>query len=133
MPQSVGFRRIYRLQGISVYNKYIKKSQKFKIFSIFVSNLIKIMTDKELNSEFYSKEISILRQSQQKMVFDFATSKGVNLNVMELQRITDIFVQLCLRPMDKDLKQKVNKLDKWLNEKSNTSIKKIHWKSSIIK
>jgi hypothetical protein len=91
------------------------------------------MTDKELNSEFYSKEISILRQSQQKMVFDFATSKGVNLNVMELQRITDIFVQLCLRPMDKDLKQKVNKLDKWLNEKSNTSIKKIHWKSSIIK
>jgi phage-related protein len=78
-----------------------------------------------VQKEFYSKEINILRQSQQKMAFDIARSKGVNLSVMELQRMTDIFVELCLRPMDKDLKDRVQKLDKWLNDKEQESIEKI--------
>jgi phage-related protein len=78
-----------------------------------------------VQKEFYSKEINILRQSQQKMAFDIARSKGVNLSVMELQRMTDIFVELCLRPMDKDLKDRVQKLDKWLNDKEQESIERI--------
>jgi len=73
----------------------------------------------------YSREINILRQSQQKMAFDLARSKGVNLSVMELQRMTDVFVELCLRPMDKDLKERVTKLDNWLEEKSQVAIEQI--------
>ena len=68
--------------------------------------------------EFYSKEINILRQSQQKMAFDVAKSKGINLTVMELQRMTDVFVEVCLRPQDDDLKKRINLLDKWLDEQS---------------
>ena len=75
--------------------------------------------------EFHSKEINILRQSQQKMAFDLARSKGVDLSVEELQRMTDVFVECCLRPMDKDLKERVQNLDKWLNEKSQKSIEEI--------
>ena len=82
--------------------------------------------------EFYSKEINILRQSQQKMAFDLARSKGVNLSVMELQRMTDVFVELCLRPMDKELKERVNKLDKWLDEKSQLSIEQIEMDGILI-
>ena len=83
--------------------------------------------------EFYSKEINILRQSQQKMAFDLARSKGVNLSVMELQRMTDVFVELCLHPMDKDLKERVNKLDKWLEEKSQISIEQIEMDGILIR
>lgn len=77
------------------------------------------------NQQPYSREINILRQSQQKMAFDLARSKGVNLSVMELQRMTDVFVELCIRPMDKDLKERVTKLDNWLEEKSQASIEQI--------
>jgi len=83
--------------------------------------------------EFYSKEINILRQSQQKMAFDLARSKGVNLSVMELQRMTDVFVECCLRPMDKNLKDRVIKLDKWLEEKSQLSIEQIEMDGILIK
>ena len=83
--------------------------------------------------EFYSKEINILRQSQQKMAFDLAKSKGVNLTVMELQRMTDVFVELCLRPMDKDLKERVNKLDKWLEDKSKESLEQIEIDGILIR
>ena len=75
--------------------------------------------------EFYPKDINILRQSQQKMAFDIARSKGVNLSVMELQRMTDVFVECCLRPMDKDLKERIQKLDKWLDDKSQLAIEQI--------
>ena len=83
--------------------------------------------------EFYSKEINILRQSQQKMAFDLARSKGVNVSVMELQRMTDVFVECCLRPMDKNLKERVLKLDKWLEEKSQLSIEQIEMDGILIK
>lgn len=69
--------------------------------------------------EFYSKDVQILRQSQQKMAYDLARSKGVNLTMMELQRMTDVFVECCLRPMDKDLKARVEKMDRWLDSKRN--------------
>jgi len=83
--------------------------------------------------EFYSREVNILRQSQQKMAFDMARSKGVDLSVIELQRMTDIFVELCLRPMDKDLKDRVNKLDKWLEEKSYQSLEQIKMDGLLVK
>lgn len=72
---------------------------------------------------FYSKEISILRQSQQKMAFDLARSKGVDLSVEELQRVTDVFVECCIRSMDTELKDRVTKLDKWLEDKSSKFVK----------
>lgn len=75
--------------------------------------------------QFYSREINILRQSQQKMAFDMARSKGVNLSVLELQRVTDVLVECCLRPMDKDLKERVTKLDKWLDGKSQLALDEI--------
>ncbi len=39
--------------------------------------------------------------------------------------MTDVFVECCLRPMDKDLKERVQKLDKWLDDKSKKSIEEI--------
>ena len=67
--------------------------------------------------EFYSREIQIMRQSQSKMALDYVTSVGVTVSVEELIRITELFVELCLRPSDDDLKKRVRALDKWLQEK----------------
>lgn len=72
----------------------------------------------EAQIKFYSKEIQIMRQSQQKMAFDHARSKGVDLSMEELQRVTDVFVECCLRPMDNELRERVRKMDKWLEKKA---------------
>ena len=69
--------------------------------------------------EFYSREIQIMRQSQSKMVLDYVTSVGVTVTVEELIRITELFVEVCLRPQDDNLKQRIKALDKWLEEKKN--------------
>lgn len=67
--------------------------------------------------EFYSRDVQILRQSQSKIVLKYTNLVGVKITVEELQRITDIFVECCLRPQDNDLKERIKKLDKWLEEK----------------
>ena len=67
--------------------------------------------------EFYGRDIQIVRQSQSKMVLEYANSVGVKLTVEELQRMTDIFVECCIRPQDNDLKDRIKKLDKWILEK----------------
>lgn len=67
--------------------------------------------------EFYSKDIQIMRQSQSKLALEYVNSIGVHITVEELQRITEVFVECCLRPMDNDLKERLKKLDKWLLEK----------------
>ena len=67
--------------------------------------------------EFYDRDIQIVRQSQSKMVLEYTNSVGVKLTVEELQRMTDIFVECCIRPQDKDLKERIKNLDKWLSEK----------------
>jgi len=67
--------------------------------------------------EFYSTDIKILRQSQSKLALEYVNQSGVTVTVEELQRITDVFVECCLRPFDKDLKDRVKKLDKWIEEK----------------
>jgi len=63
--------------------------------------------------EFHSKDIQILRQSQSKLALEYVSSIGVKITVEELQRITDVFVESCLRPADNDLKERIKKLDKW--------------------
>jgi len=67
--------------------------------------------------EFYSREIQIMRQSQSKMALEYVTSVSVSVTVEELVRITDLFVEICLRPQDDNLKQRIKALDKWLEEK----------------
>lgn len=69
--------------------------------------------------EFYGRDIQILRQSQSKLVLDYVTQYGVTLTVEEIQQVTDVFVECCLRPRDKDLKDRVKKLDEWLLKKKN--------------
>ena len=69
--------------------------------------------------EFYSRDIQIMRQSQSKMALEYVSQTGVTITVEELQRITDIFVECCLRPLDNDLKERIKKLDKWIEEKKN--------------
>jgi len=81
---------------------------------------------------FYSKEIQIMRQSQQKMAFDHARSKGIDLTMEELQRVTDVYVECCLRPIDKDLKERVKKMDEWLFKKSKQIQTQIEFEGALI-
>jgi hypothetical protein len=74
--------------------------------------------------EFHSRDVQIMRQSQSKMALEYISSIGVTCTVEELQRITDIFVECCLRPLDNDLKDRIKKLDKWLLDKKE-NIKKL--------
>ena len=74
---------------------------------------------------FYSKEIQIMRQSQQKMAFDYSKSKGYIPSILELQRMTNLFVEVCLRPQDDDLTKRINALDKWLNDQVQKKMDKI--------
>jgi len=74
---------------------------------------------------FYSKEIQIMRQSQQKMAFDYSKSKGYIPSILELQRMTNLFVEVCLRPQDDDLTKRINALDKWLNNQVQKKMDKI--------
>lgn len=67
--------------------------------------------------EFHSRDIQIMRQSQSKMALEYLSNIGVIVTVEELQRVTDVFVECCLRPMDNDLKDRLKKLDKWISDK----------------
>ena len=67
--------------------------------------------------DFHSRDIQILRQSQSKMALEYTNSVGVRVTVEELQRITDVFVECCLRPQDNDLKKRIKGLDKWIDDK----------------
>lgn len=67
--------------------------------------------------EFYNRDVQILRQSQSKMALEYVNHLGVKVTFTELQRITDVFVECCLRPQDDDLKERIKKLDSWLKNK----------------
>ncbi len=71
--------------------------------------------------EFFGKDIQILRQSQSKLALEYLTLSGVTVTVEELQRVTDVFVECCLRPIDNDLRDRVRKLDKWILDKKTKS------------
>ena len=90
-----------------------------KKIRIFINiNKNKLNLKKMEAIKFYAKEIQIMRQSQQKMAFDYSKSKGYLPTIMELQRMTDLFVEVCLRPLDTDLKKRITNLDVWLSEKT---------------
>jgi len=59
--------------------------------------------------EFYSREIQIMRQSQSKMALEYVTSVGVSVTLEELVRITDLFVEICLRPQDDTLNKELRR------------------------
>lgn len=67
--------------------------------------------------EFYNRDIQILRQSQSKLALDYLNQLGITASVEEFQRMTDILVECCIRPVDDDLKARIKKLDKWIIEK----------------
>jgi hypothetical protein len=67
--------------------------------------------------DFHSRDIQILRQSQSKMALEYLNSVGVKVSFKELQQVTDVFVECCLRPQDNDLKERIKKLDNWIIEK----------------
>lgn len=75
------------------------------------------METQEKQIQFHSTQTQILRQSQSKMALEYVTSIGVKLTVEELMRVTDVFVECCIRPMDKDLKDRIRKMDQWLATK----------------
>jgi hypothetical protein len=51
------------------------------------------------------------------MALEYLNSVDVKVSFEELQRVTDVFVECCLRPQDNDLKERIKKLDKWIIEK----------------
>ncbi len=67
--------------------------------------------------EFYGRDIQIMRQSQSKLALEYVTEHGIEVSVEELQRITDVFVECCLRPIDEDLRKRIKSLDKWISDK----------------
>ena len=73
----------------------------------------------ETKVEFYSREISILQQSQSKLALEYLTSKGYTPTVEELWRVTEVFVLCCLQKQDDVLKKRIIALDKWILEKTN--------------
>lgn len=67
--------------------------------------------------KFYNKDIQILRQSQTKLALEYVNSIGVQLTVEELIRVSEVFIEVCLRPIDTDLKERIKKMDGWLLSK----------------
>lgn len=71
--------------------------------------------------DFHSRDVQILRQSQSKLALEYLSQHNVTVTVEELQRMTDVFVECCLRPLDTDLKERIRKLDKWILDKKTKS------------
>ena len=75
------------------------------------------MSNKEIT--IYPKDIQIMRQSQNKLVVEYARDLGVTLSVFELNNVTDVFVETCITPVEGDLKDRVKKIKTFgLNKKS---------------
>lgn len=71
--------------------------------------------------DFYSRDVQILRQSQSKLALEYLNDLKVTPSVEELQRMTDILVECCLRPVDDELRGRIKKLDKWIADKKKES------------
>ena len=65
----------------------------------------------------YSNDVKIMRQSQSKLALDYLRDNGISCSIMELNRVVDIFVECCSREVKGDLKERVVRLDKWIQEK----------------
>jgi hypothetical protein len=69
--------------------------------------------------EFYSREVSIMQQSQSKLALEFLTGHGITPTSEELWRVTEVFVQCCLHKQNDVLKKRLNGLDKWIEKRKN--------------
>ena len=69
--------------------------------------------------EFYSREVSIMQQSQSKLALEFLTQHGIVPTAEQLWRTTEVFVQCCLHNQTDDLKKRIKSLDTWIKEKNN--------------
>ena len=65
----------------------------------------------------YSNDVKIMRQSQSKLALDYLRDNGISCSIMELNRVVDIFVECCSIEVKGDLKERVVRLDKWIQEK----------------
>jgi len=67
--------------------------------------------------QFFSREVSILQQSQSKLALEFLQGHGITPTAEQLWRVTEVFVQCCLHANNEDLKNKLKALDKWIADK----------------
>ena len=67
--------------------------------------------------QFFSREVSILQQSQSKLALEFLQGHGITPTSEQLWRVTEVFVQCCLHANNEDLKNKLKALDKWIADK----------------
>lgn len=68
--------------------------------------------------QFYPKDIQITRQSQIKAAVDYINGRGIILNVRELQRVVDLFVECVMCPQSDELKEKLKKMDEFLDKRA---------------
>jgi hypothetical protein len=68
----------------------------------------------EQQIQFYSREVSIMQQSQSKLALEFLTGHGITPTSEELWRVTEVFVQCCLHAQNDVLKKRLKDLDKWI-------------------
>lgn len=64
--------------------------------------------------QFYSREVSIMQQSQSKLALEFLTGHGIIPTSEELWRVTEVFVQCCLHAQNDVLKKRLKDLDAWI-------------------
>jgi hypothetical protein len=64
--------------------------------------------------QFFSKEITIMQQSQSKLALEFLTSHGIKPSTEVLWMVTELFVECCLYRETPELREKKKKLDKWI-------------------
>jgi hypothetical protein len=69
--------------------------------------------------EFYSREVSIMQQSQSKLALEFLTGHGITPTSEEMWRVTEVFVQCCLHAQNDVLKKRLKDLDKWIETRKN--------------
>ena len=69
--------------------------------------------------EFYSREVSIMQQSQSKLALEFLTGHGITPTSEELWRVTEVFVQYCLHKQNDVLKKRLKDLDTWVLSRKN--------------
>jgi hypothetical protein len=66
--------------------------------------------------ENYTTDIKILQQSQSKLVLDYLLAQGVIPTPQELWHCTEIFVECCLHPRDKELNKRLKEMNNWIIE-----------------
>lgn len=68
--------------------------------------------------KYYPTQATIVRQSQLKMALDICSSRGIIPSVTELQRITDVLCDAVMQEPNQTLKNRIKKLDDWLDSKT---------------